>query len=105
MPPPFPDVTAPMQPSDSLPPSAAAPLPLAAGLPRGGPFSYAPGGRRHGPPPTRRASETTHRLSATPEFLRGEARASQVPGPSSSCVLWSNTPPDTRPLLAQENLP
>ena len=26
---------------------------------------------------------------------RGEARASQVPGPSSSCVPWSNTPPDT----------
>jgi hypothetical protein len=61
-------------------------------------------GRRHVHPPTRRASETTHRLSATPGFLRGEARASQVPGPSSSCVLWSNTPPDTRPLLAQENL-
>ena len=26
---------------------------------------------------------------------RGEARASQVPGPSSSYVPWSNTPPDT----------
>jgi hypothetical protein len=26
---------------------------------------------------------------------RGEARASQVPGPSSSSVPWSNTPPDT----------
>ena len=26
---------------------------------------------------------------------RGEARASQVTGPSSSCVPWSNTPPDT----------
>jgi len=24
---------------------------------------------------------------------RGETRASQVPGPSSSCVPWSNTPP------------
>jgi hypothetical protein len=30
-------------------------------------------------------------------MYRGEARASQVTGPSSSCVLWSNTPPDTRP--------
>jgi hypothetical protein len=30
-------------------------------------------------------------------ICRGEARASQVPGPSSSCVLWSNTPPDTFP--------
>ena len=28
-------------------------------------------------------------------MCRGEARASQVPGPSSSCVPWSNTPPDT----------
>src|SRR5215470_18683397 len=28
---------------------------------------------------------------------RGEARASQVTGPSSSCVPWSNTPPDTSP--------
>jgi hypothetical protein len=26
---------------------------------------------------------------------RGEARASQVPGPSSAYVPWSNTPPDT----------
>src|SRR6266568_7158755 len=30
-------------------------------------------------------------------MYRGEARASQVTGPSSSCVLWSNTPPDTFP--------
>jgi hypothetical protein len=28
---------------------------------------------------------------------RGEARASQVTGPSSACVPWSNTPPDTTP--------
>src|SRR5262249_39210363 len=28
---------------------------------------------------------------------RGEARASQVPRPSSSYVPWSNTPPDTIP--------
>ncbi len=31
----FPDVIAPMQPSDSLPPSTTAPVPLACGLPRG----------------------------------------------------------------------
>ena len=30
-------------------------------------------------------------------MCRGEARASQVPGSSSSCVLWSDTPPDTIP--------
>ena len=56
-------------------------------------------GRRHVHPTTCRASETTHRLSAKPGFLRGEARASQVPGPSSSCVPWSNTPPDMNPAL------
>ncbi len=28
---------------------------------------------------------------------RGEARASQVTRPSSSCLLWSNTPPHTDP--------
>jgi hypothetical protein len=32
-----------------------------------------------------------------PGMGRGEARASQVPGPSSSSVPWSNTPPDTIP--------
>jgi hypothetical protein len=47
-------------------------------------------------PATCRASETHHRLSAKPG-CRGEARASQVTGPSSSCVPWSNTPPDTIP--------
>jgi hypothetical protein len=56
-----------------------------------------PYGRRHVRPPTCRASETGHRLSARPGCLRGEARASQVTGPSSSCVPWSNTPPDTFP--------
>jgi hypothetical protein len=30
-------------------------------------------------------------------MCRGEARASQGTGPSSSCVPWSNTPPDTTP--------
>ena len=54
-------------------------------------------GRRHVRSPTCRASETGHRLSAQPGFRRGEARASQVTGPSSSCVPWSNTPPDTLP--------
>ena len=52
-------------------------------------------GRRHMRSLTCRASETGHRLSARPGMGRGEARASQVPGPSSSYVPWSNTPPDT----------
>jgi hypothetical protein len=54
-----------------------------------------PQGRRHVRPLTCRASETGHRLSAKPACRRGEARASQVTGPSASDVLWSNTPPDT----------
>ena len=37
-------------------------------------------------------------------ICRGEARASQVTRPSSSCVLWSNTPPDTTPSLPQKEL-
>src|SRR5262249_46029328 len=32
-----------------------------------------------------------------PGMYRGEARASQVTGPSSSYVPWSNTPPETPP--------
>jgi hypothetical protein len=59
--------------------------------------SSVPYGRRHVRPPTCRASETMHRLSVTPAFLRGEARASQGTGPSSSCVPWSTTPPETSP--------
>jgi hypothetical protein len=39
---PFPAVIAPMQPSDSLPPSATAPVPLAGGLPRCACLFYAP---------------------------------------------------------------
>ena len=93
----FPDVIARMQPSDSLPPSATALVPLASGLPRGGRLFCASTGRRHVRPLTCRASETGHRLSAKPQYLRGKARASQVTRPSSSYVLWSNTPPDTAP--------
>jgi hypothetical protein len=45
--------------------------------------------------PPGRASETGPRLSARPGMGRGEARASQVPGPSSSYVPWSHPPPET----------
>ena len=83
-----------MQPSDSLPPSATAPVPLAPGFPRCGCFFWAFQAddtcTRHvscvgdGSPALRHAG-----------IGRGEARASQVTGPSLSYVLWSNTPPDT----------
>ena len=79
---PFPDVIAPMQPSDSLPPSATAPVPLAGGLPRCGRLFCALVGRRHVCPHTCRASETGHRLSATPGFVeerRGPPRLRDRP--------------------------
>jgi hypothetical protein len=85
-----------MQPSDSLPPSATAPVPLAGGLPRCGRFFCA-----------LMADDTCARNvpcvgDGSPALRRtgmgrGEARASQVTGPSSSYVPWSNTPPDTIP--------
>ena len=43
-----------------------------------------------------------------PALSRGETRGSQVPGPSSSCVPWSSTPPGAttpRPLSVRSLLP
>ena len=85
-----------MQPSDALPPSATAPVPLARGLPRCRRLFCARW-------PTTRAPANASCVGDHSPALRkagmgrGEARASQVPGPSSSCVPWSNTPPDTLP--------
>src|SRR5262249_21264153 len=85
-----------MRPSDSLPPSATAPVPLASGLPRCGRLFCAC-----------EADDTCARNvpcvgDGSPALRktgigRGEARASQVTGPSSSSVPWSNTPPETPP--------
>ena len=85
-----------MQPSDALPPSATAPVPLARGLPRCRRLFCARW-------PTTRAPANASCVGDHSPALRkagmgrGEARASQVPGPSSSCGPWSNTPPDTLP--------
>lgn len=78
-----------MQPSDSLASSAAAPVPLAFGLPRCGRFSTPPGAWSA----YARASEKGSPDSPSLRKLSRKARASQVPGPSSSCVPWSKTPP------------
>ena len=92
---PFPGVSARMQPSDSLPPLAVALVPLASGLPRYRRLFCAPLG------PTTRAPANMSCVGDGSPVLRdtgigrGEARASQVPGPSSSYVPWSNTPPET----------
>ena len=85
-----------MPPSDSLPPWATAPVPLADGLPRCGRLFYATWADN---PCARNVSCVGDGSPALREtgMGRGEARASQVTGPSSSCVPWSNTPPDTIP--------
>jgi len=86
-----------MQPSDSLPPLAVALVPLASGLPRCRRLFCAPLG-----PTTRAPAHVSCVGDGSPVLRdtgigRGEARASQVPGPSSSYVPWSNTPPETCP--------
>ena len=71
-----------MPPSDSLPPSATAPVPLAHGLPRCGRFVLCPKGPTTRAPATCRASETGHRLSVTPGWVeerRGPPRLRDRP--------------------------
>jgi hypothetical protein len=92
---PFPDVIAPMQPSDSLPPSATALVPLAGGLPRCGRLFCA-----FEADDTCRASETGHRLSATPECIEERRGPPRVRGrPLRPCHgrtprrLWSTPRP------------
>src|SRR5262245_25969440 len=76
---PFPDCDAPLPPSDSLPPSASAPVPLAHGLPRCGRFVLCPKGPTTRAPATRRASETGHRLSVRPECVEERRGPSMWP--------------------------
>ena len=85
-----------MQPSDSLPPSATAPVPLAGGLPRCGRLFCASWADDTCARNVSCVGDGSPALRKT-GMCRGEARASQVTGPSSSCVPWSNTPPDTTP--------
>ena len=87
-----------MQPSDSLPPSATAPVPLACGLPRCGclfcalwPTTCAPA--------TCRASETGHRLSVKPGCVEERRGPPRLRGrPLRAC--HGRTPRRIRPLLA-----
>ena len=99
----FPDVTAPMQPSDSLAPfgrRSGHPSPAAYLGAEVLFFTAAPV-----PPPTGATPETfLPRLPASRLSTRGKTRVSQVPGPSSSCVPWSTTPPGAttpRPSLGE----
>ena len=88
----FPDVLAPMQPSDSLAPfgrRSGRPLPTAC------PGAEACSSPSHRPAPADRcnAGDISTPAPRKPALSRGETRGSQVPGPSSSCVPWSTTPP------------
>ena len=89
---PFPDVSAPMQPSDSLAAfgrRSGLPSPTAYLGAQGLFFAAAPV-----PTQTRATSETLQsRRPVSRLSPQGETRRSQVPGPSSSCVPWSSTPP------------
>ena len=81
-----------MQPSDSLPPLATTPVPLVlASLDAGAccvPLEADDTCARHVPC----VGDGSPALRQT-GGCRGEARASQGTGPSSSCVPWSSTPP------------
>lgn len=85
-----------MQPSDSLPLSATTLVPLAVASLDAGTCSVPLGPTTRVPANVSCVGDGSPALRST-GIGRGEARASQVPGPSSSCVPWSNTPPETRP--------
>ena len=74
---PFPDVHAPMQPSDSLPPSATAPVPLAGGLPRCECLFYAPWADDTC---TRIRVVRRRRVTGSPQDRNGSRRGEGLPG-------------------------
>jgi len=74
---PFPDVVAPMQPSDSLPPSATAPVPLAGGLPRCECLFYAPWADDTC---TRRRVVRRRRVTGSPQDRNVSRRGEGLPG-------------------------
>ena len=81
----------------SSPPSAMTSVPLASGLPRGaGACSADSLGRQHVRLQTRQFRRW-NTGSPLDRISRGEARTSQVTGPSSSYVPWCNTSPDSTP--------
>ena len=88
----FPDVNAPMQPSDSLAPfGRRSGRPSQNGLPRCAGLVLH---RRTGASADRcNAGDISTPAPHKPALSRGETRGSQVPGPSSSGVPWSTTPP------------
>ena len=74
---PFPDVIAPMPPSDSLPPSAPAPVPLAGGLPRCACLFYAPWADDTC---TRRRVVRRRRVTGSPPHRNVSRRGEGLPG-------------------------
>jgi hypothetical protein len=102
---PLPDFLARMRPSDFLPPSVSAPVPLAFGLPRGRMLVLR---RVTRAPATAFPLEMDIRLSISRSFPRGVCRISQVIGPSLPCAPKSSTTPGVfspRPLSTRTLLP
>ena len=79
-----------MQPSDFLPPSASAPVPLASGLPLRRMLLLR---RVTRAPAAAFPLEMDYRLSVKPDVARGVCRISQVIGPSLPCAPKSPTTP------------
>src|SRR6266446_10833539 len=97
---PFPDVHAPMQPSDSLPPSATAPVPLAGGLPRCECLFYAPWADDTC---TRRRVVRRRRVTGSPQDRNGSRRGEGLPGYGAILFVRAlvEHPAGYGPLLAQ----
>ena len=97
----FPDVTAPMPRSDSLPPSAMALVPLADGLPRCGRLFCTPQGRRHVRP---QRAVRRRRGTGSPPDRDGSRRGEGLPGYGTVLFIraMGEHPAGDTPLLAQK---
>src|SRR5215510_13650343 len=97
----FPDVPARMQPSDSLPPSATAPVPLAGGLPRCRRLFFAPG--RADDTCARKRVVRRRRVTGAPRHRDWSRRGEGLPGSGTVlfiCAMVEHPAGDT-PLLAR----
>lgn len=93
-----------MQPSDSLPPSAMALVPLADGLPRCGRLFCTPQGRRHVRP---QRAVRRRRVTGSPQDRAGSRRGEGLPGYGAVLFVRAMVehPAGYHPLLAQKLSP
>src|SRR5262244_2861782 len=101
----FPDVPARMQPSDSLPPSATAPVPLARGLPRCRRLFYAPG--RADDTCARTRVVRRRRVTGAPRHRDWSRRGEGLPGYGTVLFVRAMVEHPARytPLLAPKTFP